>query len=184
MARAFGLLVVMTALLAPATAGALTLAVSDDTYTDLRNSTAIFGTRPTILVTAQRRIGFARFDLAPLPADLDLLDVRKATLRLYVESVVQPGRISVHAALGDWNESTLNAATAPPFGTRIDETTIGAATRDKFVHLDVTDLVRAWVTDRRATFGLLLHSESGSFTINAKESRRMSHPMVIEVVIN
>jgi hypothetical protein len=185
MARRLGAVAAaVIALLVPAAADAITLAVVDDTYTDLRSPRTLFGARPIVMVTADRRLGYARFDLSALPDDLSPFEVRKATLRFYVEDVAQPGRVSVHPVLEDWSERTLSAATALPFGAMVGQFQIRAEANDKFVHLDVSEVVRAWVEARRTNFGLLLRLDRGSITINANESRRMSHPMVIEVAIN
>jgi uncharacterized repeat protein (TIGR01451 family) len=117
-----------------------------------------------------------RFDLSSLTNPEDLL-VAQARLRFYVESRTntQPIGASAYAVNKEWvaNQATWqDAKTNDPWGTAgcnavpgdrsgvaSDEVMISAV--DTWVSLDVTEIVRGWLSGESPNYGFLLKGTSG-----------------------
>ena len=173
------------ALAAPAAAD--TLPVQADSQVNLTAVAAKGGILTTISVknslpgVAYR--GFARFDLSALPSGLP---VAKATLRLWPNLVTTEGNIDVVAILDPWEEATLTAITAPNLSQPVTDFTVRKADLKTYVNVDVTELVKDWVTQTIPNHGLALLGQPGN-PVNArfdsKENLQTSHPMELEVML-
>jgi len=173
------------ALAAPA--GADTLPVQADSQVNLTAVAAKGGILTTISVknslpgVAYR--GFAKFDLSALPGGLP---VTKATLRLWPNLVTTEGNIDVVAILDPWEEATLTAITAPSLSQPVTDFTVRKADLKTYVNVDVTELVKDWVTQTIPNHGLALLGQPGN-PVNArfdsKENLQTSHPMELEVML-
>ena len=126
MILAVGLLAALVSLTASAQ-----MIVTDDTFsssasprTNFGHAIAIVVQSPTaggLLLSPQAPSksashGFIRFDLSLLPAGLTGTDVSNGTLRLFVNSVIQPGSFDIYLAGASWTEDSLNDNNAPPLG--------------------------------------------------------------------
>lgn len=127
------------------------------------------------------RIGFVRFDLSPVPAELP---VARATLRLWVDRLQNSGTIGIQHVDAPWQESTIAAATAPSLGTVIATTVLSTSENDTFVAVDVTQAVRDWLSGALPNHGLaLVPSPSDDIRVefDSKENAGRSHPIELEI---
>ncbi len=160
--RGLRLWVCAASLLGPALCGADTLHVDADGQINLAAPAAKGGAGVTLHVRSgppgATFIGFARFDLQPLPAGAA---VERATLRLWVSSVVKAGGIEVVPATTPWSEATLSAQTAPSLGTAVGGLAVAAASAKHYVTADITPLVQAWISGAVVNNGIALRANPG-----------------------
>ncbi|MEK0446615.1 MAG: hypothetical protein RLZZ399_1936 [Verrucomicrobiota bacterium] len=138
---------------------------------------------------AQRR-GWLQFDLqSVLPEGTTWAQVAKATLTLYVRSVVVPGKIRVEAAKGAWSERTLTHQNGPgsqndPSGNPYAAAEVALSSR--FVALDVTELVRDWLDGSLPNHGLVVAPGDPSvrLVLDSKESLVGGHAASLEVTLS
>lgn len=172
-------------LLASASGEALTLQASDDTDIDRFNPTRVNGANRQIVIRTSggERHGFVRFDLADLPLDVP---VTRASLRLWVNSVLTPGSLEISAPLTEWREGSLNANTIPTLGVAQASATIPAGARNTYVNVNITSLVQQWQTGDLPNFGLALSPKPGgavNVILDSKENIATSHPMELEITL-
>ena len=132
------------------------LHVSDDAYIRLSQQNRNTGTAQELEVgnRANRESqGFVRFDLGSLPPSVLGVDVEFAVLKLWVGRVRQAGELAVHPVLGDWDEASLTATTAPLVGSALASTAVDGADAEHYVTIDVTEQVRDWI-DGAPNYGL------------------------------
>ena len=99
--------VVLAALSAPLLAQA---PPSGDTFVSSAFPTTNFGFVNSLAV-APGTTSFVQFNLSTVPAGAS---VSKATLRLYVDLVIKPGKFDVYQLNKSWSENTLTYNTPPP----------------------------------------------------------------------
>src|SRR5262249_46286996 len=112
-----------------------------DTFSYSAQPNRNFGAYPILLVQ-KGATSYLEFNLSALPVNAS---VSKATLRLYVDSVGQSGRLDAYEIDSPWTESQLTAGNAPPLGasaTGGNPVSISSANNSQFVLLDVTQLVQ------------------------------------------
>ena len=139
---------------------ALTLNVTDDTYTDDQNPLQPLGGNAAIQVGnvgGRNQAGFVRFDLTPLPAGAT---VTQAFLRVFVHRVnlLGPaGTINIFELNGAWKEGTLNIANTPPkFPTPMFSFSVAPSDAKTFMLIDVTQAVQDWLSGATTNNGLTL----------------------------
>jgi len=165
---------------------ALTLNVTDDTYTDDQNPLQPMGALPRVLVGnagGTNQAGFVRFDLTPLPAGAT---VTQAFLRVFVNRASPAGTINIFELSGTWTEGTLTTANTPStFPTPVFTFPVAPSDMLHYVLIDVTQAVKDWQSGARTNFGLTLVPASPRVTIslNSKENQVHSHPMELEVAL-
>ena len=86
-----------------------------DAYTYSTAPTTNYGADPSLFVQkgSATSASYLRFDLSTLPSGAS---VSKATLRLFVNQVVTPGKFDVYRLNHGWVESALTYSNAPPPG--------------------------------------------------------------------
>lgn len=161
------------------------LTASGDAYTDLSKVTSNFGSTQ-LLRLSPTQTPFLRFDLSGLPGTTQPGQIAKATLVLWPQTVDIAGVVEVQAVNAEWNEATLSGSNAPPTSGRGSGPTVTVTESDKYVRVDVTGLVRAWLANPGANFGLALAPAAPDSNIkisfDSKESRTTSHAAYIDVV--
>jgi hypothetical protein len=188
LARVLGM-VLMTAASAVGTAMADTLPVAADAHINSLQPTATDGAGAVLRV----RQGFSRgesralalFDLAALPAIPPGSSIEKAILRLWVGAISGTGTLSVAAVLEPWDEATVTFADAPALES-FTTVPVGPSHAQHYVSVDITELVRRWVSGALDNHGLAVAvAEDGrvDLLIDSKENPATSHPMEIEVAI-
>jgi hypothetical protein len=191
--RPVGLILLGATLLAvmPTTASALTLVVNNDTMVDsARTRTNInYGASGVLgiknMVSTQRT--FAKLDLTALPQDSV---ISRATLRVFVNKVSKPGKLTVNTVSADWSEGTLtdnNQLALVPLNNQSAVATLAIEPTDEkhYINYDITALVQDWQTNPQSNFGIALTPPADGTQVNvaldSKESAGTSHPMEIEV---
>ena len=169
-----------------------TLHVNQDTHIRLQSVTQTNGNRPNLLLNNRNSSNenqvFVAFDLSPLPESSSL---SKATLRMFVNNVRDEGTMGLHVVYGPWTEETFSygfiadgvvTVEPVPFVTH----TLTAADQDDFVAVDITEVVREWLSGSLDNHGLALIGSAHDpidIRLDSKENRATSHPIEIEVVL-
>ena len=166
-------------------AQALDAPLAADTHVSTVTPAANYGSLPTINVGGGSA-GLLRFDLSTLPAAVTAAKVAKASLVLYVNRIGAAGGIDVTPAFSAWGEGTVTGVTAPVLGAPIASgIAVGAA--NQFVNVDVTALVKQWVTSPAANFGLALSpalSAPGTVVFfDSKENTATGHVARLDVTL-
>ncbi len=114
--------------------------------------------------------------------------VSKATLRLYVNQVVTPGKFDVYQLNNGWVESALTYSNAPLRGasaTGSHPVAFTASSLNQFVLIDITPLVNGWANGSIANHGLelALTSATGAVAFDSKEALNTSHQPELEIAL-
>ena len=172
-------------LVCPTAAFALTLSVTDDADINLHSQNQKNGGKRQCLV---RNVGgggerhcLVKFDLSPTSPDGT---IEQATLWMSVTKVQDEGYFDVHVLNGAWTQASVTAGSAPAYNpTSIGSVLITHADAGGDVSLGVASTVQAWVDGTLANHGLIFVPSSGDglrVELASKESRT-STPMEIEV---
>ena len=165
---------------APVAADSYVLATAPNT----NYGTAANGTNLKINAAARALL---RFDLAALPAGLPSSEVAKATLSLWVNTVVVPGALQVSPLAGDWAEGGVTYNTAPAEGAPVALGIAVSGPAGHYLAVDVTDQVRDWIDAPAANLGLAVAPDTAapgtSILIDAKENTQTSHPAYIDIAL-
>ena len=86
--------------------------VSDDTFSSADRK-ANYGDKDYLAVQSPASTAYIRFDLSRLPQGITGEQINKATVRLWVSAVTQPGSLDVVRVATSWNEDTLQGNNLP-----------------------------------------------------------------------
>jgi hypothetical protein len=128
------------------------------------------------------RFTLARFELLTLPTETIGDDVALATLRLWVSEVDEPGTLSVHLLLDEWEEND-RYLDVPYDASPLAEVTVGPDGEGHVLTVDVTEAVRNWLDGVVPNHGLALVTTDADLAFDSKENKHTSHPMEIEVAL-
>jgi type VI protein secretion system component Hcp len=144
--------------LSTAPARADSLVPSDDATISYLTSAVNFGDVDHLAIaTGQKQtLALLRFDPASLATNASL---SKVTLRLWVDTVLLPGTLTVKRVDGAWNEDTVKASAAPPLGAAAASVVVSGASRHQWIEIDVTALANAWLAGGTPNHGLALVPE-------------------------
>src|SRR5882724_2396310 len=135
-------------LVRPPAASAVPGKLTDDAYTigGSSTNTGIQGVLHVIDAGASTQKTFIQFDLSSLsalPSPLTSADIDKASLILFVDGVGGAGSIDVQQVTSAWNEGTISGTVQPSIGSTV--TSFSVSSSRKFVVVDITTLVQAWL---------------------------------------
>ena len=184
----------LTSLAALQPAHATNAILSDDTTINRAIPRASYRTQPTlgVVATAQGvgRMAYVKFDLSNLALGPGVT-VRKATLRVYCSSVKRPGSIQIVPVLSPWTENEISGVNAPDIGPATQPgTPVTLATKRHWITFDVTDIVRGWIDESTANYGIALVPQ---FTFgvggivasfDSKENAASSHEPMLDVALD
>src|SRR5215470_14878324 len=127
-----------------------------------------------------------RWIFSNLPPGLTSAQIQHATLTLFVNRVLTAGGIDVAQVTSAWTEAAVTANTRPtylsPFAMNIPVNASGM-----FLTLDVTQLVKDWVSGVSPNYGVQISPAVGnpttSIALDSKESLTTSHPAFLDVTI-
>jgi len=156
---------------------------SGDAYTNTVDPTTNYGAKILLDVDAATQTTYIQFNLASIPATYTSADITKATLKLYVNTVLTAGSFNVDYVNGTWAESTITSSLAPALGTTIAASVpITTADKNQFILIDVTAAVQAWLSGT-ANDGIALVA-NGTFnaTFDSKENTATSHAPELDLV--
>jgi hypothetical protein len=126
-----------------------------------------------------------RFDLSSLP---DGASVDKAVLRLWASDVGHAGTVQVAPVIGPWNEKTQTATHVqqPAVGPPAASFSVARGSQDHFVSVEITDLVRDWLSGAQANNGVALLGSVDApvdAKFDSKENVLTSHAPEVEVAL-
>ena len=162
--------------------------VAGDTYVQSGTASAQnFGALATILVGpetgATQNKGLLRFEASGL-SGVTATDVQKAVLWLYVNRVTVAGSVDVWDVTSSWSESTATWNLQPTAGS--NQGTIPVTSAGQWVGLDVTLLVKGWLTVPSTNYGVMLRtttSNTTSVAFDSKENTTTSHEAQLQIVL-
>ena len=157
---------------------------SDDTFCS-NDWNANFGKLPYLVVQGPSSTTYIRFDLSHLPPGATGDEVRKATVRLFVSGVTHPGSFDVLRVSSAWSEHNLDRSTQPLLGvTEVSNVAVSTQTKDHYLILDVTSLVKDWINKVQPNYGIaLVPNGEVSIALDSKENNQTSHDPELNVVL-
>jgi hypothetical protein len=156
---------------------------SADAYTNTVDPTTNYGAKTLLDVDGATQATYIQFNLSSIPATYTSADITKATLKLYVNTVVTAGSFNVDYVNGTWAENTITSSLAPALGTTI-AASIPLVTADKnqFILIDVTPAVQAWLSGTANDGIALVANGTTNATLDSKESTSTSHAPELDIV--
>jgi hypothetical protein len=176
-------LVLFTVILAPISRADGVL--KGDAFTQATTPNRNFGGNADLRVTTNAN-SYLRFDLSTLPPGARGNDIAKATLRLWVNSVSNPGAFDIRRITSAWDEATITANSSPTLGGAIvSGALVTNQSVDSFVTVDLTQLVKDWLNGSLANNGIaILASEANTnFRFDSKENGLTSHEPGLEIIL-
>jgi hypothetical protein len=130
-----------------------------------------------------------KFSLTGLPQNLIADDIAKATLFIYIVSVPTAGRFQLSQVAGTWNEYAVTYSSRPLFQLpSLTTNAISSTNIGNYFAIDITEMVKSWVTDPANNFGLTMKPDpatpTAAITFDSKEQTTTSHPAFIDVVLS
>ena len=156
-----------------------------DTYISTTLPSSNYGTATSINVGGGNS-ALIQLDLSSLPAGITAAQINKATMSFYVNTVLTGGGIDISQVTSAWTEIGVTNNNRPtylaPFALNVPSTTAKS-----WVTVDVTQLVRDWVTGSAPNFGVQISAAVAAPTtaivLDSKENATTSHPVFLDVVI-
>src|SRR5205823_800477 len=119
------------------------------------------------------------------PSPLTGADVDKASLILFVDGLGASGSIDVRQVTSAWDEGTISGTSEPTIGSTV--TTFTPTAARKFVVIDITTLVQAWLDTPTTNHGIALAPTTPgggvSVSFDSKENGQTSHDPALEVTL-
>src|SRR5258708_34903948 len=100
-----------------------------------------------------------QFELGVLRAGTTSAQVWRAVLRLYCNRADTSGLVSVQTLGGAWGEYSVTFGTLPSLGSATQVFSVSQA--GTFVTVDVTSIVKGWMTTPATNYGLALTAGAG-----------------------
>jgi hypothetical protein len=176
---AFGL-----ALLSPAFVRAQQPILTADAAINSAATTTNYGasTSLTISSTSTALLNFNVADM--LPSGLTASQVVKARLIFYPTTVTTGGTVYLFEVNSTWSETGVTYAKKPTIATSSSgSSSINVA--NSFHDMDVTTLVRDWITKPSSNYGIALKgSGSTNLVIDSKENTGTGHAPTLEIVLS
>ena len=160
------------------------LSPSADAYTNTASPGTNYGAQKLLNLDSPSETTYIQFDLSSIPAGYTSSNIAKATLKLYVNTVVTAGSFNVDYVNGSWSESTITANMAPALGTTIAASVpLTKSEAHDYILIDVTAAVGAWLDGTQANDGIALVGNSPfNATFDSKENTTNSHPPELDIV--
>src|SRR5258707_729806 len=158
----------------------------DDAYTSTAQHNALYGAAATLRVEGTSANAFIRFDLSSIPAGYNSAKVAKATLKLYVATVATAGNFNVDYVLGSWSEQLVTGAVEPAIGaTVVNGVEVSAGAKAKYLLIDVTPAIAAWLDGTMTNNGLaLVGNNAVNVAFSSKENTGVSHSPELDIVFS
>lgn len=157
-----------------------------DTTIHAAQPTTNFGSLPTLNIGGGAA-ALLRFDLGGLPAGTAASKLVSARLKFFVNRVGTAGAVELIAVGSAWDEATATAATAPANAGAGSGTTLPVHRAAQFVSVDVTALVRQWITNPATNWGVLLQpalsAPSTVVFLDSKENTGTAHVAVLDLTL-
>ncbi len=169
------------------------LPVADDSYVSSAAPTTNNGNNPSLVVQkSSNGTALIKLDLSALQAaGVTSGAIDKAYLKLYTSAVTGQGTFDLYQVTSSWAEGSVTYNTIPSMmlvnaGTTCPSGVQCVNTASKYVQVDITSLLQAWLTTPSSNFGLALkpNATTISVTFESKESTTTSHAPELDVVYN
>jgi hypothetical protein len=160
------------------------LTPSDDAYVNSAAPTTNYGAATTLNLQSAADTTFIRFDLTAVPSGYTGSSIAKATLKLYMNSVTTAGSLNVDYVTGTWAENKITYNMQPTIGTTIAASVpLATANKAKYVEIDITAALVAWLNGTQPNDGIALVANSPLVaTFDSKENTSASHPPELDIV--
>ena len=157
---------------------------SADAYTNAASAGTNYGAQKLLNVDNPSQITYIQFDLSSIPEGYTSSNIAKATLKLYVNTVVTAGSFNVDYVNGSWSEGSITADLAPALGTTIVASVpLAKSQLHDYILIDITPAVGAWLDGTQPNDGLALVGNSPfNATFDSKENTTNSHPPELDIV--
>jgi hypothetical protein len=154
---------------------------SGDAYTNTAGATTNYGANGLLNVSGATEVSYIRFDLRSIPSGAN---VSQATLKLYVNSVTNPGTFNVDFVNGGWEEGTITSSLSPALGSTIEASVpLTAASKNQYVLINITSAVQEWLSGSQANDGVALVANGiFSASFDSKENTNTSHSPELDIV--
>ncbi|MBI3817674.1 MAG: DNRLRE domain-containing protein [Planctomycetes bacterium] len=160
--------------------------LTDDAHTVVNAPSANYGKAAalTLASTPSDKV-YIKFSVRGLPANTTGSQVEVAALVFFVSQVSAAGTFDVLQITSDWNERYITDATAPSTGAVIASgVSVTAVDQLKFVRVDMTNLVKAWVDGTQPNYGIALVPSASStiaISIDSKENPKTAHEASLHI---
>ena len=160
------------------------LSPSADAYTNTASPGTNYGAQKLLNLDSPSQTTYIQFDLSSIPGGYTSSNIAKATLKLYVNTVVTAGSFNVDYVNGSWSESTITSNMAPALGTTIAASVpLTKSEAHDYILIDVTAAVGAWLDGTQPNDGIALVGNSPfNATFDSKENTTNSHPPELDIV--
>ena len=125
--------------------------------------------------------GLLQFDLSLLPSGTTSAQISRAVVRVYVNRMDTPGLVSLTAVTSGWSEYGVTYQTIPSLGTVAQVFSVSQA--GAYVAVDVTSLVRSWLSAPTTNFGVALTAGTAVLQIDSKENDLTSHAAALDITL-
>ncbi len=157
--------------------------VAADTYISAGAPATNFGTSTAINIGGGNS-ALIQFDLSSLPS-LTAAQVSKATMSFYVNTAAITGGVDVSQVTSAWTETAVTYSSQPTFQSPF-ATNVPTSGGRQWVTVDVTQLVKDWVSGTAANFGVKISAAASasntSLVLDSKENTTTSHPIFLNVI--
>ena len=147
------------------------------------------GADPTLLIN-RNNSGYIQFSLAnSLPTGITHQDIDKATLKLFIADINAAGNLTIRRVTQNWKEPTIPVGGIPPALDLITPAKIfkiNKAYKGHWVELNITDIVKGWISLPKTNKGIALAVENTSLldaVIDSKENTDTSHQAILDLVL-
>ena len=149
--------------------------------------TGITGKSPTLLVAPTAR-ALVKFEIEGLGIPSN--QVQRAFLRVYINSVKTTGEIEFRSlaagGAGSWSEDAAKNVAGPALDPAAGAVVSVPDKKKRFVTVDVTDLVKLWLTTPSTNNGVAIVSKNGvaNIKLGSKEGFGTGYPAELEIESN
>lgn len=151
--------------------GGTTLQVSEDSYSFKSGIMDKVSGESKRLAIAPNAKTFVRFDAGDFSKQIPADEVTGARLTFYIAERLTAGGLRVHRVTSEWTESPSGTRKGPSYAKKpLAVLATDSMRPGQFVVIDVTDLVRGWLTSPEKDFGFAIVGDGkSSFLIPSKE---------------
>jgi len=158
--------------------------IAEDTFGTIAKGTILkaSGAAKSVTVSAKTK-AYIGFDVggSGIPAS----SVTNARLTVYVARATKTGNLNLANALGAFSETFADKSIPMPTDAIISTAALSDASSREYVTFDVTNQVKAWLTNPSSEHGFVLAADGTlSVTIATKEGAGTGHPAVLEVDVS
>ena len=173
----------LAALLTASLADAAVIPVSEDSYSFGANTMDKASGKSASLVVSQNGMAFMRFDARDFAAQIPAGDVTAARITFHIKEKLGTGGLNIHRVTSEWSESPSGARLAPSIKKEPLANLPASSIRARqFAVVDVTELVKQWLTDSASDFGIAIAGvNKASVLIASKEGPDFGHPATLEI---